>query len=432
MQRKKKILAGFLLFLILMWFCTVLSKSIYTSELPIVSTVAAERKYIEHIVELEGIVIAGNKDPVSSLGGLRIDHLMVQVGDKVEEGDVLFTIDMEDLDEIMEEKQDEIHKLQLQINTILQNQELARQKKALEEERAREDYDALARYQDTLVGRAAEGISQVEEDIDEQDGGMSDELRDQLQSAAYAEADARWNRDNTIKDAERRVEDILLPENEDATLDTLRVDLSGRQEDLSQYQEIKKQEGIVTACAGGLITDIYVSAGGRIPDTAVMLMADDSVPCQFKAVLGRDEKKYVGLNDSVTLKLEGSGKEKDLKVDYLAESETMPGSFDLYINLPEGTGMPGLSGVMTRSETGEQQPLCIPPLAVNTLETRSWVYVVKEREGILGMEYYVEEVDVKIKDRNESWVAVEGALDSESKILLSSTKAVKNGDTVRL
>ena len=287
MQRKKKILAGFLLFLILMWFCTVLSKSIYTSELPIVSTVAAERKYIEHIVELEGIVIAGNKDPVSSLGGLRIDHLMVQVGDKVEEGDVLFTIDMEDLDEIMEEKQDEIHKLQLQINTILQNQELARQKKALEEERAREDYDALARYQDTLVGRAAEGISQVEEDIDEQDGGMSDELRDELQSAAYAEADARWNRDNTIKDAERRVEDILLPENEDATLDTLRVDLSGRQEDLSQYQEIKKQEGIVTACAGGLITDIYVSAGGRIPDTAVMLMADDSVPCQFKAVLGR-------------------------------------------------------------------------------------------------------------------------------------------------
>ena len=58
--------------------------------------------------------------------------------------------------------------------------------------------------------------------------------------------------------------------------------------------------------------------------------------------------------------------------------------------------------------------------------------MVKEREGILGMEYYVEEVDVKIKDRNESWVAVEGALDSESKILLSSTKAVKNGDTVRL
>lgn len=432
MQRKKKILAGFLLFLVLMWFCTVLSKSIYASKLPIVSTAAAEKKYIEHRVEVEGIVIAGDKNPVSYLGGLRIDRLMVQVGERVEEGDVLFTIDLDDLDEIMEEKQDEIRKLQMQIDTILQNQELARQKKALEEERAREDYNALARYQDTLVGRAEEGISQVEEDIDEQDGGMSDELRDELQSAAYAEADARWNRDNTIKDAERRVEDILLPENEDATLDTLRVDLSGRQEDLSRYQEIKEKEGVVTAHRGGLITDIFVSAGGRTADTAVLLMADDSVPCQFKAVISREEKKYVGLNDSVSLKLEGSGKAKDLTVDYLAESETMPGSFDLYINLPEGAGTPGLSGVMTHSETGEQQPLCIPPLAVNTLETRSWVYVVKEREGILGMEYYVEEVDVKIRDRNENWVAVEGALDGESRILLSSTKAVKNGDTVRL
>ena len=41
-------------------------------------------------------------------------------------------------------------------------------------------------------------------------------------------------------------------------------------------------------------------------------------------------------------------------------------------------------------------------------------------------------MDVKIRDRNENWVAVEGALDGESRILLSSTKAVKNGDTVRL
>lgn len=432
MRRKKKILAVFLLFLCFMWFCTILSKSIYTSELPVVTTTQAEKKYIEHRVEVEGIVIAGDKNPISALSGLRVDRLMVQVGDRVEEGDILFTVDMEDLDGIMEEKQAEINKLQLQINTILQNEELARQKKALEEERAREDYNALARYQDTLVGRAAEGISQVEEDIDGQDGGMSDELRDELQSAAYAEADAKWNRDNAIKDAGRRVEDILFPENEDAALDTCRIDLSARQEDLAQYQEIRNREGVVTAPKGGLITDIYVSAGGRIPDTAVMLIADDSVPCQFKAILGREEKKYVGLNDSVSLKLEGSSRKQDTKVDYLAESETMPGSFELYIDLPEGTGTPGLSGVMTHSETGEQHPLCIPPLAVYTSETRSWVYVVKEREGILGMEYYVEEVGVKILDRNESWTAVEGVIDSESKIILSSTKAVKNGDVVRI
>ena len=102
--RKKKIIAGFFIFLALMWLCTIISKSIYASRLPVVTTVEVEQKYVEHIVEVEGIVIAGDKNPVTTLGGLRVDKVMVQVGDRVEEGDVLFTVDMEDLKTIMEEK----------------------------------------------------------------------------------------------------------------------------------------------------------------------------------------------------------------------------------------------------------------------------------------------------------------------------------------
>ena len=101
---RKKIVAGFCVFLGLMWLCTVISKSIYASKLPIVSTEKIQQKYVEHIVEVDGIVIAGEKSPVTALSGLRVEGLAVQVGDQVEEGDVLFTIDMDDLTEIMDEK----------------------------------------------------------------------------------------------------------------------------------------------------------------------------------------------------------------------------------------------------------------------------------------------------------------------------------------
>ena len=74
---------------------------------------------------------------------------------------------------------------------------------------------------------------------------------------------------------------------------------------------------------------------------------------------------------------------------------------------------------------------CLPPAAVHKDNMRSYVYVVKEREGILGMEYYVEEINVRVLDENENWVAVEGALDSESQIIVSATKEVKNGEIVR-
>ena len=40
--------------------------------------------------------------------------------------------------------------------------------------------------------------------------------------------------------------------------------------------------------------------------------------------------------------------------------------------------------------------------------------------------------NVRVLDENESWVAVEGALDGDSMIISSSTIEVKNGDVVRL
>ena len=420
------------LFLGFRWLCTVISKSISAAQLPIVSTKSIEQKYVEHTVQVDGIVIAGDKNPVTTLSGLRVNKLMVQTGDRIEEGDVIFTVDMEDLDNIIEEKQTAISKLQVQINTIVQNEELARQQKELEEQRAREDYDALARREDTLVGRAANEFSKVEDKISNQNGGESEEaLREALQQAAYAEADAKWQRDNALKEAGRKIEDIIAPESEDATLTLSRIELAALQDDLSRFQEIKDAEGQIKAEQGGLVTDICISLGGRTSDTAVILLADDSVPCQFKAVISQEQKKYVGLNDTVSLKLDGS-REKELTVDYLTESSSVAGSYELYINLPEGTGVPGLSGTMSRSEQGEKYSCCVTPESVHRESIRSYVYVVKERDGILGKEYYAEQVNVRIQDENDAWVAVEGALDSDSLIIASSTKEVKNGDVVRL
>lgn len=431
-KKKKRIIVAFFVFMIFMWFCTVLSKSIYVSKLPIVTTESIEQKYVEHIVQADGIVIAGEKIPVTVLGGLRVDKLMVQAGDRVEEGDVIFTIDMEDLDDVIEDKQTAISKLQVQINTVVQNEELVRQKKEREEQRAREDYDAIARRENTLVGRAANEYSKVEDKMSDQNDDLSnEELQDALQQAAYAEADAKWQRDNAIKEAGRKVEDIMAPEGKDSWLEVSRLELDDLQEDLSRFQEIKDAEGEIRVRHGGLVTDIYISTGGRTSDSAVMLLADDDVPCQFKAVISQEQKKYVGLNDEVSLKLDGS-RDKDLTVNYLTESSTMPGSYDLYINLPEGMGMPGLSGTMRRSDKGDKYPCCITPEAVHTASAISYVYVVRERAGILGKEYYAEQINVRIQDENDTWVAVEGALDSDSRIISSSTKEVKNGDAVRL
>lgn len=460
-KRRKRIVAGLAVFMAFMWLCTLVSKSIYASKLPMVSTTRTDSKYIEHIVEAEGIVEAGAKLPVTALSGLRVEELAVQAGDNVEEGDLLFTVDLEDLKQIMEEQELAAAKTQLQIDAIVHNKELAQNQKALEEARAREDYDALARYQDTLVGRAAEGVAQAEEALEElqeenrkhegdwqKENGESkteeemeaerqareqeeERLKQELQAAAYAEADAKWNRDNTIKNAGRKVEDILQEDNADAALSVYRTELAAIQEKIDAYQAVLEQEGKITSPIGGMVTDVYVQTGGRVPDTASFLLADDGVPCQFRASLTREQKSYVNLKDDVKLELDGRRK-IDAKVDYLEENENMPGSYTALLRLPEETGMPGLSGKMTCSKVGEKYPCCVSLLALHSENDRNFVYVVNEREGILGTEYYVEEITVSVADKNDKLAAIEGAVTEESRIINSSTKEIKKGDVVRL
>lgn len=436
-KRRKKIIAGFAAFLVLMWLCTLVSKSIYVSQLPMVQTTRTDTKYIEHIVEAEGIVEAGAKLPVTAGSGMRVESLAVQAGDRVEEGDLLFTVDLEDLQQLMGEQELAAARVQIQIDTLVHNEELAKERKALEEERAREDYDALARYQDTLVGRAAEDLVQAEkalEELQDTGGGSESEeerLRQEVQAAAYAEADARWNRDNTVKDAGRRVEDVIQEEDADATLAVYRAELAAVEEQIAAYRAVLEREGKIGAPMGGMVTDVFVQAGGRVPDTASFLLADDTVPCQFRVALTREQKSYVNLNDDVKLELDGYAK-IDAKIDHIEENENMPGSYTALVRLPEETGMPGLSGKLTCTKLGERQPACISLSALHEESGRKFVYVVNEREGILGAEYYVEEITVSVVDQNDRLAAIEGPVTAESLIVESSTKEIQKGDVVRL
>lgn len=426
----KKVLMGFAVFLAVMGICTVISKSVYAYRLPIVETCQPEPKYIEHKVEAEGIVVPGGERTVTYLPGLRIGAVLVHVGDRIEEGDILFQIDLEDLEELIEQKQKEISRVSLQIDAILENQNIARQKKELELARAREDYDAISRIKDTQVGRALESYVQAQEDLEEEGGDK--ELQNALQIAAYGEADARAERDEAVTQAGRKVEDMLLPEAVTTELEMAKLEQAELSGILQEYQEVMDRQGIVTSAFSGVVTEIAVGAGDRVPDTAVLLLSDESIPCQLKVMLDKEQKKYMGLGDLVSVKLEGESGQMEKKVSYLSESRNVPEKYEALIMLPENSGVPGASGMISRSETGEKHKLCLPLAAIDTRDDRSYVYVLKEREGILGKEYFIDEINVKVIDKNESWAAIEeGLADEESQIILSSTREIKKGDTVR-
>lgn len=164
-RRMEKWIKIFLVFLACVWLCTIISKSIYVSGLAVVKTDTPSKKYVEHVVEADGIVTTGGEIAVNTQSGLRVDRLYVMQGDAVKAGDVLFTIDLRDIADIISAKETELSKLQCNLSDIQVNAVIDAQKKEVELLWAQEDYETADKETLTAKERAKEALDQAEAEL---------------------------------------------------------------------------------------------------------------------------------------------------------------------------------------------------------------------------------------------------------------------------
>lgn len=164
-RRMEKWIKIFLVFLACVWLCTIISKSIYVSGLAVVKTDTPSKKYVEHVVEADGIVTTGGEIAVNTQSGLRVDRLYVMQGDAVKAGDVLFTIDLRDIADIISAKETELSKLQCNLSDIQVNEVIDAQKKEVELLWAQEDYETADKETLTAKERAKEALDLAEAEL---------------------------------------------------------------------------------------------------------------------------------------------------------------------------------------------------------------------------------------------------------------------------
>lgn len=157
----------FLIFLAFVWLCTIISKSIYVSGLTVVRTDMPSKKYVEHVVEADGIVTTGGEIAVNTLSGLRVDRLYVMQGDEVKAGDVLFTVDLTDMAELIRAKETELSKLQCNLSDFQVNEVIDAQKKEVAILWAQEDYETADKETAVAKERAKEALDKAEAELGE-------------------------------------------------------------------------------------------------------------------------------------------------------------------------------------------------------------------------------------------------------------------------
>ena len=187
-DKRKRVLKGFGVFLGGMLVLTLVSRGIYAEGLARVSVEVPERMAVGHVVEVSGNVKQSRELAVNVAEGLRVREVFVIPGDRVEAGSELFALDLDFLEERIRDKERDVEKLRLQIATVQGNLALAGEEKNVEMSRAGEDAVRAGEEADKALRRAEEDLASarasLQEHLDKNLKNTSDEER-QRQEEAY-------------------------------------------------------------------------------------------------------------------------------------------------------------------------------------------------------------------------------------------------------
>ncbi len=114
----KKKIKIVLVFLGIMAGLTVLSRITYNMILPEVVMGQAEPGTVNHEISTQAEVRSLSEIPVFTEEGLLVDGVRVREGQKVSNGEILYTLDKDSLDRLIEEGQNEAEALRKQINQL--------------------------------------------------------------------------------------------------------------------------------------------------------------------------------------------------------------------------------------------------------------------------------------------------------------------------
>ena len=259
------------------------------------------------------------------------------------------------------------------------------------------------------------------------------QLRAAVKETKTAYDEALKNRSSSLLSAKRALEDAGAPKGEDKTdeINDLKIDTANLE--LKKLTSLKKAEGKVKSPTKGVITSLSAVTGSKTTEEATVLLADLSSGVRFTAQVSKEQEKYLSVGAKVNLAPDGNNTVlDDLAIESVTTNQEDDSLLNVSVLLKKGELSIGQTAVMTVSQKSVQYPATISLSAIREENSKNYVLVMRQKDTVLGTEWFAERVDVTIKEKNELYAALaEGALDDEAQVILSSNKSIKAGDRVR-
>ena len=289
--------------------------------------------------------------------------------------------------------------------------------------------DALTEAENALSAYNEQQNNSSSASYDEQLKTLYDDYK--AKEEAYNEAVKQ--RQSTIQSANRTLEDAKAPENVDtATALTENDDLEEKQLAVDELQKVMDVNGKITAPSDGLITKVNVTTGETTTEDTAIRISDQSAGYKFTATLDKASAKYLSKDDKVTLDLGNGTTVEGLMVQSIDVSAEDKNSYELTVSIPAKVKKLGSIATLKVEKASKKYDTCVPLGALHSDGDKYYVYVINEKDTILGTETAVDKVQVDILDKNNEQAAIEGSFSWGQQFVLTSSKTLRNGDRVRL
>ena len=289
--------------------------------------------------------------------------------------------------------------------------------------------DALTEDENALSAYNEQQNNSSSASYDEQLKTLYDDYK--AKEEAYNEAVKQ--RQSTIQSANRTLEDAKAPENVDtATALTENDDLEEKQLAVDELQKVMDVNGKITAPSDGLITKVNVTTGETTTEDTAIRISDQSAGYKFTATLDKASAKYLSKDDKVTLDLGNGTTVEGLTVQSIDVSAEDKNSYELTVSIPAKVKKLGSIATLKVDKASKKYDTCVPLGALHSDGDKYYVYVINEKDTILGTETAVDKVQVDILDKNNEQAAIEGSFSWGQQFVLTSSKTLRNGDRVRL
>lgn len=436
-------------FFALMVVLTIFSRAASSAVKAHVSVVKASRQKISHEIQLDGSVEAKNYFLQYVPAGLMVTGVQASAGQQVEAGDVIFTVDIQKVQEKIKALESELDRAEQKDRLSISRAEASYQdvKTNAEEEKALayEAYTkAVSEYQNYINTHKKSADTKTADPDgntgDTQTSESADSVYDtsvaaELENAIEAQKSAY---EAVVREQEKQVRaasDAVQQTKEDLNLSN---DTDTLEKQLNALRIYVENGGIYQVERSGVVGQINVAAGSETVDGIAVMLADAAETVRFTADLSEEYRDEITENSVITLRGQNvAGEEDTYEVSSAVVSENTGsetdgfGGYLLTADLPGDLYPVGTNLTVIVDNQSNTYDCCLPLSSLHQKGNNQYfIYVMEEQDSVFGTELVAREVPVTVLDKNEQYVAVEEVISGE--VIVSSDKDIAEGNRVKL